>query len=56
MKCQNQDELTEESKSLSQAYKSGMISHYDNDELSRLIVSLYREMDHHSKNQFGNTC
>ena len=54
--CKTPEQLTVASKYLSQAYKSGMMSEYDNDELSRLIVSLYKDMDYDSENQFGNTC
>ena len=54
--CEYQHQLIEESSYLSKAYESGMISEYDNNELSRLIVSLYGDMDYDSKNQFGNTC
>ena len=54
--CKTPEQMTVASRYLSQAYKSRMISDYDNNELSRLIVSLYKAMDYDSKNQFGNTC
>ena len=54
--CKTPEQMTVASNYLSRAYKSGMISDYDNNELSRLIVSLYKAMDYDSENQFGNTC
>ena len=55
MECKNTYQLTTASSYLSMVYESGKITEHDNDELSKLIVSLYREMDYDSKNQFGKT-